>query len=126
MKAAQTIRQLGFRKWYERELIHSHAHLVLLVLCAVGLLGSAEVYSSSASLGDQLLTLLCAMASTVIGLWALRRYVYLLMHAEHVANQAVCPKCDTYAKWRPLDEDARYQRLSVQCKRCEWRWDIEL
>ena len=32
MKIAQTIRQAGFRKWYERELIQSHAHLVLLVL----------------------------------------------------------------------------------------------
>jgi hypothetical protein len=126
MKAAQTIRQLGFRKWYERELIHSHAHLVLLVLSAVGLLGSAEVYSGSAQLGDQLLIVLCATASAAIGLWALRRYVYLLMHAEHIANQAVCPQCDAYAKWQPLDEDARYERLSVRCKRCECRWDIDL
>ena len=90
------------------------------------MLGSAEVYSGTAPLGDQFLTLLCDAASAAIGLWALRRYVYLLMHAEHVANQAVCPECDAYAKWRLLDEDARYQRLKVQCKRCECRWDIEL
>ena len=31
-----------------------------------------------------------------VGVYSLRRYLYLLMRAEAVANQAVCPKCQTY------------------------------
>ena len=38
---------------------------------------------------DILFVIVCA----VIGLWALRRYLFLLMHAEEVANQATCPTC---------------------------------
>ena len=34
---APAIRQRGFRKWYERELLAGHSHLVLLLLCTVAL-----------------------------------------------------------------------------------------
>ena len=37
MKLADGIRKHGFRKWYERELLQSHAHLVLTFLCAMGI-----------------------------------------------------------------------------------------
>jgi hypothetical protein len=33
MKLAEGIRKHGFRKWYERELLQSHAHM-LLASCA--------------------------------------------------------------------------------------------
>jgi hypothetical protein len=36
MKLAEGIRRHGFRKWYERELLQSHAHLVLCFLCVIG------------------------------------------------------------------------------------------
>lgn len=126
MKAAQVIRRLGFLKWYERELIQSHLHLVLLLMAAIGLLASFEVYGAQQSFGDQLLTVLCALASGAIGIWALRRYLYLLMHAENVAHQAVCPRCETYARWTLVGEDERTQRLRVHCRACEHDWEIGL
>nr|WP_297352886.1 hypothetical protein [uncultured Caldimonas sp.] len=126
MKAARTIQRLGFRKWYERELIQSHMHLVLLLMSAIGLLASAEVYSSRQALADQLLTLVCAIVSAVIGVWALRRYLYLLLHAEEVASQAVCPQCHVYARWTLIDEHEQGQRLHVRCRACEHEWDIAL
>jgi hypothetical protein len=127
MNAARTIRRLGFRKWYERELLQSHMHLVLLLLSTLGLLGSAEAYSLRLSIGSQLGVLACALASAVIGVWALRRYLYLLAHAEFVADQAVCRGCDTYAKWEVEEsaEDPGGARLRVRCRRCGHRWLIE-
>ena len=103
MNAAHTIRRLGFRKWYERELLESHAHLVLLLLSTLGLLGSMEVYSLQLPIGSQLDVLACAVVSAVIGVWSLRRYLYLLMHAEHAANQADCPHCGVYARFTLVD-----------------------
>ncbi|GIX23908.1 MULTISPECIES: MJ0042-type zinc finger domain-containing protein [Caldimonas] len=125
MTMAQMIRQHGFRKWYERELVLSHLHLVLLVLSLVGLLGSAEAYERGAPLLVQAWVGLCAAASAAIGLWALRRYLALLMHAEHVAHQAQCPACHAYARWSLIDEDQGGQRLQVQCQRCGHRWHID-
>jgi len=126
MTAVQTIRRRGFLKWYERELLQSHAHLVLLLLASLGLLASAEVYSRHVPLADQLVLLLCASISAVIGVWALRRYLYLLNHAEYVADQAVCHGCDTYARWDLLDERENGARLHVCCRKCGHRWEISL
>ncbi len=126
MGAAGKIRRLGFRKWYERELLSSHANLVLLLLAAVGLLASAEVYTARLPVRDQLEVLLAAAASAVIGVVSLRRYLYLLNHAEYVADQAVCGSCDSYAKWDLLDEQAEGTRLAVRCRHCGHRWTIDL
>lgn len=126
MGAAGKIRRLGFRKWYERELLSSHANLVLLLLATLGLLASAEVFTTRLPLREQLEVLLAAGASAVIGVFALRRYLYLLNHAEYVADQAICRHCDTYAKWDLLEEQADGARLVVRCRRCEHRWSIDL
>jgi hypothetical protein len=126
MTSAQRIRRLGFRKWYERELLQSHANLVLLLLAAIGLLGSAEAYTARLALTDQIQVLGAAAASAAIGILALRRYLYLLKHAEFVANQAVCSSCETYAKWDLLAEHARGEQLCVRCRHCGHQWEIQL
>lgn len=124
MSAAKTIRRLGFRKWYERELLQSHANLVLLLLACLGLLGSAEAYSARLPFLDQIQIVLAALASGVIGVIALRRYLYLLNHAEYVANQADCEQCGTYARFELIGEQG--PRLQVRCRKCGHEWHIEL
>ena len=126
MSAGQTIRRIGFRKWYERELLQSHANLVLLVLATLGLLGCAEAYSARLALADQLQVLAAAVASAAIGLLALRRYLYLLNHAEFVANQATCERCGSYARLEMLDENVATNRLQVRCRNCGHQWPIDL
>ncbi len=130
MSERRTIQRVGFRKWYERELLRSHGHLVLLVLCALGLLGSLELLSEGAS-RNPWLAAACALVSAGIGLWALRRYLHHLGHAQYVAYQAVCPACRTYARWDIEDEAAAAQhasseRLRVRCRGCTHVWDIRL
>lgn len=125
MKAAKTIRRIGFRKWYERELLSSHMHLVVLLLCSLGLLGGAEALGGELSLGSQITMVACIVASGAIGYWSLRRYLYLLNHAEYVADQAVCRQCNTYAKWDITDEQPD-ERMRVCCRRCGNLWSIAL
>lgn len=125
MPPAHRVRRHGFSNWYQWELTASHAHLVLLLLAAFGLLASIEALDGRLPLGSQLLMLACIVASAGVGFYALRRYLYLLMHAEHVANQAVCPGCNSYAKWNLLAEGDNGRRWRVQCRQCERRWDIE-
>lgn len=126
MSTAQSIRRLGFRKWYERELLHGHASLVLLLCATFGLLGCAEVYSNQMTLMDRVQVLAGGVASAAIAYFALRRYLRLLNHAEYVADQAICRECNAYAKWELIGEEANGSRLEVRCRKCAHRWRIEL
>jgi len=126
MDAMQSMRKLGFRKWYERALLQSHIHLVLLLLSAVALLAGAEVYSRDLPAASQLSLLACVIASALIGAWALRRYFQLLKHAEFVADQAVCSQCEAYGRWDITTEDVPRQTMQVCCRRCGNRWKIAL
>lgn len=127
MNAVQSIRRHGFRKWYERQLLQGHACLVMLLLSALGLMGSFEAFGMHLPLPSRLAVTACAVLSAGIGFWALRRYLYLLRHAEYVADQAVCRQCDTYARWDLEDSDPpRAGPLRVKCRHCGNRWQIEL
>lgn len=121
---AEGVRRFGFRKWYERELLSSHAHLLLTLLSSVALIGLLEAFQD-ASPADKLLNVLLFIASGAIGLWALRRYLYLLTHAEAVANQANCPGCGTYARFEVMGEDRRSGQTAVRCRACRQEWTIE-
>lgn len=120
MKLASGIRKHGFRKWYERELLSSHAHLVLTFVCGVGLLAGFDAGPGGLVAADLLGIVLCAAT----GVWALRRYLYLLTHAESVANQADCPACGTYARFDLVAADAAGDEVAVRCRRCQREWTI--
>lgn len=121
---AQGIREVGFRRWYERELLSGHAQLVLLMLCTVGFMACLEVMSSLHG-GERLLNALYAVLCALAGVWALRRYLFLLMRAESIANQANCPACGTYGRLRLVSEDPQHQDLTVSCRHCQATWRIE-
>lgn len=126
---ANSIRERGFRKWYERELVAGHGHLVLLVLATLALLGALEVYSDTH--GEDRLVMAGTFAlAGVVGVWSMRRYLFHLMRAETLANQAVCPACKTYARWQIEAEDPGSQdrppALLVRCRDCGERWQINL
>jgi hypothetical protein len=125
MKLATGIRKHGFRKWYERQLLHSHAHMALTFICLIGLLGAFEAASRYKSWLDQAIDVLTIVVCGGTGLWALRRYLYLLMHAEAVANQADCPGCGTYARFTLVHADAMGDKARVCCRQCGHEWTIE-
>ena len=44
LRLAEGIRRVGFRKWYERELLSSHAHMLLAFLCVIALMPASSRY----------------------------------------------------------------------------------
>ena len=124
MKLADGIKKHGFRKWYERELLQSHAHLVLMILCVIGLLAAFEAAWRFRGWQDQAVDLLAGVICAATGLWALRRYLGLLSHAEVAANQANCPKCQTYGRLELLNGDAADGSVAVRCRKCSHEWRI--
>lgn len=133
MPVAKAIQRRGFRKWYERELLVGHSHLVMVLLCALALLGGMESFMNPGS--QRWLMGGCVLVAAGIGLWALRRYLFLLMRAEHIANQAVCGQCKAYGRWNveslpstpdaDAGQDGAPARMRVCCRGCGWRWQIE-
>jgi hypothetical protein len=126
LSTGERMRQIGFRKWYERQLMLSHAHLVLLLLAVLALLGGVEAFSRSKPWTDQILIAACVLAGIAISVLALRRYLFLLNHAEWVADQAVCRQCERYALWDLTAEEHGGRRLNVRCRHCRHEWQIEL
>ncbi len=120
-RLAQGVARVGFRKWYERELLSSHAHMVLALLSLVAALASFEAMGSA---DGKALNLVLAALCAVIGVWAIRRYLYLLMRAEYVANQATCSECKAYGRLEVIAEDQAAAQTEVRCRRCEHRWVI--
>ncbi len=123
LRLAEGVRRLGFRKWYERELLASHAHLLLTILSAIGMLGTLEAMEGSTA-QQKLVNAALFIISGAIGLWSLRRYLYLLMHAEDLANQANCPTCQSYGRFQLISENKRNSQINVCCRQCGHSWDI--
>jgi ABC-type nickel/cobalt efflux system permease component RcnA len=122
------IRRVGFRKWYERELLSSHAHMALALIAAVAMMASFEAFHG-ATTGEKLMNTAFVLVCAAIALWAMRRYLYLLMHAEEMANQANCGQCQAYGLLKLQEETTRLRPtphlVPVCCKRCGFRWTLE-
>ena len=124
MTLAEGIRKYGLRKWYERALVRSHAHLVLTFVSLVGLVATFEAAWRIPALPDRLVDLVLALVLAGVGLWALRRYLRLLFQAERVASQADCPGCKTYARLELLQANAEGNEVQVRCRQCGHGWHI--
>jgi DNA-directed RNA polymerase subunit M/transcription elongation factor TFIIS len=125
MKLAEGIRKHGFRKWYERELLTGHAHLALLLFCVIGLMMALEAASRFKAVLDQVIDLVAAVVCAAAGLWALRRYLYVVGHAESIAHQAECPACKTYGRLELLRANASGDEVVVRCRHCRHEWQID-
>ncbi len=123
MKFIDGLRRHGFRRWYERQLMQSHAHMLLAFLCFIGVLAAFELLDESNDnrLGNMLAILLC----TAVGAWAVRRYIKLLSIAEAMANQADCPACKTYARFNLTEHRIASHEVKVHCKHCQHEWIVQ-
>jgi hypothetical protein len=118
---SERIRRLGFRRWYERELIVSHGWLVAcfmsMILAAAGL--------ELLTLGDGLLEFAVDVLLVAAGCWlgwhAWRRYRAIMELAGFVSDQAVCDSCGHYG-FRAGESQG--ERLHALCPKCDHRWWI--
>lgn len=117
----ESVKRNGFRKWYERQLLSSHAHMVLAFLSMIALVGSVEAQRHAQGL-IEVMDVLFVVVCAAIGIWALRRYLFLLMRAEETANQASCPDCGEYGRFKAVCE--RSEEIDVRCSKCSREWII--
>ena len=99
MEPVATIRRLGFRKWYERQLIDSHLCLTTCFLC--GLLVAAlleEINITEFGLRPMIL-LAIVFAAIALGWYSWRRYFTVLLRAERYGERSTCSECRTYARF---------------------------
>ena len=126
MKLADGIQKHGFRKWYERQLLQSHAHLALTFMCMLGVFAAFEAVMRFRTWADQATDIVAILLCAGTGLWALRRYLFLLAYAEATASQAECPKCQAYGRLELLQSDASGEQVQVRCRGCGHHWHMGL
>jgi hypothetical protein len=125
---ADGIRKLGFRRWYERQLLESHAWFVTCFLSVILALTCAEDIGLKAGGWKPVLMLGIIAAAGALGLTALKRYRRLLVRAEAVAEQSTCGQCATYGRLQVLESGSAAQPgawMRVQCRQCGNQWLIE-
>jgi hypothetical protein len=137
MELAEGIRNIGFRRWYERQLIESHLYLISGFMCLVTVPACLEGFSFRAPAWETAMRFAAMMAGAAICLWTVRRYLEMLAVAEHVAERSVCAICATYRGLelssviarRPDagndDEDETLPPVGVRCRKCGHEWTIE-
>ena len=111
-------------------------NLVALIACTLGLMMALEAATRFRSTADQIIDLVAVVVCTGAGLWALRRYMSLLLRAESIANQADCPRCKAYgrldvaASTSPMSaaqtSAAADEYVAVRCRACGHEWPIHL
>jgi hypothetical protein len=135
MKTAEEIRRLGFRRWYERQLIESHAYLVIAFLALILLLAGFEALDfARRSPVFYVAVLLVAAGAGVFTVIGWRRFRVLLERAEMFASGATCPGCKQWGKFEVLAEErsapddppeaGRPHWLRVKCRECGRDWKI--
>lgn len=135
MPTADAIRRLGFRRWYERQLIESHLYLVGAFLALILLLAGIEGLDFVKRSPDEYFGLLTmAAAAGVLAFVGWRRFAALLRRAESFASGATCPQCKVWGRFVVLAEErsgpddppeaGRPSWLRVQCRQCACGWKI--
>ena len=126
MDPTSSIRRLGFRKWYERELIKCHAALVTCFLCGLTVAALLEAVSFENFGPGPISMLAIVFAAIAIGWASWRTYITLLQRAERYGERSSCPSCKSYGRFNILSTGVvagpADPWLQVQCRRCGTAW----
>ena len=123
MLPAGAIGKLGFRRWYERELLLAHAWLAACILATFGALAEIEQLNLRSMGAEALLPLAIAFAAGIAAWYSLSRYLHMLLRAQALAQRSTCPGCGTYGRYRLVGATPRM--MIVCCRECGREWRIE-
>lgn len=129
MPLDDALRNGGFRRWYERQLIESHAWLVTAFLALIMMALALETIEFGASIANALVLVLIAAGGGWLVVFAILRFRMLLARAELLAVQAVCAECRSYGRFEVLQaRDSREaisgRSLRVRCRACAHEWQM--
>ena len=126
MPVADRIRKLGFRRWYERQLIEAHGSLVTAFLSVIMVAVCMDQFHWRDAGFKPLIMLALITAGIVLCFKTVRNYFSVLFRAEHLAAQAICGQCSLYGVievlGRPMADAATDDNLHVRCKKCGHGW----
>ncbi len=138
MDIIEGVRKLGFRKWYERQLIEAHVWLVTGFLALIVAFALFEVRNDLTDAPQRLMFMVGAVASAGGCILAWLRYHRTLEATEMAAELAVCPHCGTYGRLTVVRSlahpDAAVDRqpiladlpcIQVRCRHCQGEWHLE-
>jgi hypothetical protein len=135
MQVTRYIERHGFRRWYERQLIESHAYLALGFVALILLLSGMELLSDAQAGIGYLIVLSTAAAGGMLVVVAWRRFGVLLARAEHFGEAATCPQCKAWGKFKVLAQESsslddppeagRPHWLRVRCTQCATIWKLQ-
>jgi phage FluMu protein Com len=121
MKLVEDMRRLGFRRWYERQLIESHAYLVTAFLALILLLAGIESLDYlKRSLLFYAAVIVAAAAAGTLMFVAWRRFITVLQRAELFAGSAECPRCKAWGQFEVIGAEAASDDDPVEAGRPHW------
>lgn len=130
MDLAEGIRKIGFRRWYERQLIESHLYFVTGFLSMIMVAACVEEFNIRAPGWQPFLMLGLIAGGAALCFWSLARYRGTLDRAEHAAERSTCSQCVVYSGLEVLQSSGEWQAdnapwLRVRCRKCGYEWTIE-
>jgi len=131
MNLAEGIRKIGFRRWYERQLIECHLYFVTGFLSLVAMAACANALDLGAGLPNILPLSLASVLTMGVSFWSLTRYITMLSFAERAAERSVCGGCQAYGALEVLKVGETPHApesqpwLKVRCHKCGHAWLIE-
>jgi len=135
MEPAESIVRLGFNRWYERQLIESHAYLVTGFLCLIVVLASVEDFSLRAPGFKPLIMLALIIGAGLVCYFSCMRYFTMLAYAEHIAGKSTCEQCGARAAFTVTGSsrspsaagektESADSWFAVKCRKCGHEWTI--
>jgi uncharacterized membrane protein len=118
VEPARSIARLGFRRWYERQLIEAHAWLVTCLLLAVSIAFALEGISFRRPFYEVAPVLGFLFVGGLIIWHGLKRFITLLGQANRLAERSTCETCGAYGRFRVVAEGP----IQVSCKKCSHSW----
>ena len=116
MEPADSIRRLGFARWYERRLIEGHAWFITVIFCMIAIAACMEELSFRGSIVRLLAYVTVVLAAAAIGIYGMLRYQKILSEAERLGEHATCGACGAYARFRLISPS------QVRCRKCDNEW----
>jgi hypothetical protein len=136
MDPTASIRKLGFRKWYERQLIDCHLSLVTCFLSGIAIAACIETVNPDEVFIQQVPMLGLVAGALALGWYSWKRYITVLERAELYGQRSNCPSCQAYGRFdviaTGMDEvpgrvaeavaPLHAAWLRVQCRKCGTAW----
>ena len=118
MEPADSIRRLGFNRWYERQLIEGHAWFISGFICMIHIAACVEELSFRGSAWHVLGYVALVLGAGAVGIYGIVRYQQILVEAERVGERATCPGCGTYARFKLFAD------CVARCRKCDRQWRL--